>query len=419
MLDLETEVVRHIFFTGYMGIRKTNITPDLFDLDQNLDEERNKKLLRTQSLVSWLNGYYDEFRKTPTAEVITSEFTWTLDDEYQEQPETEIEYLAEKLKVRYAKTVQRRSVMELAQADPEEFSNLYIKGSRKVYDVMSSNDFAVQGEDVFGIIEHQRKRVLENKNLGVSLGFLEISSWTGGVRPGHLAVLAALPKRMKTWVLIKAWLSQSLAGEAPVFATLELSKEETVGRVLCLMSGVPYNSFYRGQLLPYQWKDIEEAGREFAKFKGAIIEPPLGNRFVSSLLYEAERYDASSIIIDQFSFLQWSAPHNKENEGYKEIVYDLKNSALIYDLPIYMAAQLNRLSVEDDEFPIAQHLGLTRSLEEASDLIMGIKSNDALKEEHQIMLGVVEARHCESGPKARWTIQYDFFNTTRFDLHEV
>lgn len=416
MLDLELELVRHITSNGYDALRPYNLRSELYDLD---DKERNPNVVNVQSLLSWLHDFFDEHKGSPSNPVMFSEFPWLVEDKYQESPETEIDYLAQKIRNRYAKTLQRRQLRLLANASPEEYARLYTEGSRKIYNAVADNTFVIRGDDVFGVVEYQKKRVEESKTLGVSLGFKAVTDWTGGVRPGHLAVLAALPKRFKTWFLIKAYLEQAMAGEAPVLFTLELSKEEITGRILCLISGVPYTRYYRGELMPNEWKAIESAAKVFARYRGAIVESPLGDRFVSSLLYEAERYEATSIIVDQFSFLQWSGNHFKENEGYKEIVYDIKNACLTYDLPWYMAAQLNRQSVEDDEFPIAQHLGLTRALEEASDLIMGIKSNDALREENQAMLGVVEARHCEAGPKARWTVQYEFRNKTEFETHEV
>jgi hypothetical protein len=47
---------------------------------------------------------------------------------------------------------------------------------------------------------------------------------------------------------------------------------------------------------------------------------------------------------------------------------------------------------------------------------MGIKLNDALREENKIMLGVIEGRHCESGKKARWVIEHNLNTATTFEL---
>lgn len=420
MIELDTEVVRHIFAENYPALRSMNVTTELFSLDTE-DEDEQDVLIRTKSLLNFVEDYWRNFDKTPPASVVFEEFPWTEEDYFSVEPETEPGYLSERLRKRYVKHLQRKQVWELATASPEEFAEVYVTGSRKVFQAMSTGENVVTGGQAFDVIEWQRKRVEEGKTLGESLGFPEIDAWTGGIRPGHLAILAALPKRMKTWNEIAAWVSQARAGKRPYFSNLELSNEELVGRILCFLAGdISYTRYYRGELLPHEWKRIGQAAEEFKSFDGAVVSKlPPGNRFVSSILLEAEKYDSTCIIVDQFSYLQPVTEFRDEHRGYKEVIYDIKNACMNFDLCWYMAAQLGRQSVGDDDFPIAQHLGLTRAVEEVSDLIMGIRTNDALKEERQIEFGVIESRHCESGPKARWIIEHDLYTKTKFEIRDV
>jgi replicative DNA helicase len=415
LLDLELETIRHITNGNFTELRAANVTPDLFSLDTQVPTEQDK-LLKVKALLGFAEQHGSK------GSLMLDEFPWleANEDDYLVEPETEIPYLANKLRKRLASHIQRRYVWELANASPEDFVDLYVQGSRRVYQTMAEGSTIVDGSNAISVVENQKRRIEEKKTLGESLGFPVINEWTGGIRPGHLAILAALPKRMKTWFEVEAFVDQIRSGKNPILFTFELDVDEMTGRVLCRMAGdVSYTRYYRGQLLPQEWKRVERAVEEFQDLGGKIVDINHGNRYVSSLLLEADRHQATCVIVDQFSYLQSVQFYGQEHQGYKEIIYDIKSACKAWDLPWYMAAQLNRQSVAEDDFPIAQHLGLTRAVEEVSDLIMGIKLNDALKEEHKIMLGVIEGRHCESGPNARWTIEHDLYNATKFELQEV
>jgi hypothetical protein len=414
LVDLELETINHIVSGNYSKLRSANITPDLFALDTDVPEEQDK-LVRVRSVLGYMESYWHTYKKEPPSRVLWDEFPWF--EEEAAEPEMDIPYLAEKLRKRLAKHLQRKHVWALANASPDEFVDLYVQGSRQVYQTMAADDEVIDGSNSMSVIEHQKKRIEEKKTLGESFGFKEIDDWVGGIRPGHLVIIAALPKRMKTWFEVEAFVHQIRVGRNPIFFSFELDVEEMTGRILCRMAGdVSYIRYYRGELLPNEWKKVEQAAEEFLDLKGKIINLPHGNRFVASMLLEADRYDASCVIVDQFSYLQPVQSFANEHQGYKEIIYDIKNACKIWDLPWYMAAQLGRQAVAEDDWPIAQHLGLTRAVEEVSDTIMGIKLNDALREENKIMLGVIEGRHCESGKKARWVIEHNLNTATTFEL---
>lgn len=400
-MDIELELVRHIAAGHYKTLRKAyTFTPDL------LGDTGGVAKLKA------VCNFADEH--SVSEKILRHEFSW-LEDEHFDDPETDMGYLIRVIKDRYVSTVNRGIVLELAEAEPSELQGIYVRGMREIQRIMSNNTRSVTTQDFGDVLDEVYQRHRDGKNIGVSLGFPDIDEHTGGIKPGHLSILAALPKRMKTWFLIKAFIAQAEAGENPILFSLELSYQEVVQRIACLLSKVSYSRMVSGNLDIVERKLLSKATEKARSLNGTITQPGLGERLVSHLFLEADRKEATSLLIDQFSFLSPVGNHFKENEGYKEIIYDLKNMAVAYDLPIYMAAQLNREQTNDD-FPIAQHLGLTRAVEEASDLIMGIQINSSMREDHTAHLGVVEARHCESGPQARWRVEYSFKTDTSFEV---
>lgn len=393
-MNLDREVILHIIEGEIEFLRAENVNLSLLE-----DVE-------TKSLFSYALGYLEKNGNPPSLTVLAEEFPdLTLEED--EKSETDVPYLAEKLRDRYVRNNKQEILKELNSAPPTEFVEKMSDISSRLWLVTSKEDNKVSIQNFKEVIERKQQSILENQHIGHTFGFNGLDKYTGGVRAGHLAVFAASPKRFKTWFLINAFIEQLRAGERPIFFTLELSADELMERVLCLISGVSYNDFYRGTLMPKSWKRLEKAAEEFASIagNGLVVQPPLDKRTIDSFNQEVKRHSASCVLVDQLSFVQWTGNHFKENEGYKEIIYDMKNSATGYKIPWIINAQMNRENDESAEMPRAQQLGLTRAIEEASDLVMILRRTQEMKDEGKVQLVITEARHCDSGHKIFYKVE--------------
>ena len=252
-----------------------------------------------------------------------------------------------------------------------------------------------------------------NVEKGASYGFDALDRLTGGAKKGHLSILAARPKRYKTWIGLKAFVEQQKQGLAPVFFNLELSDVEIYQRLVCLVTGTSFAKMKHGTTSEAEWLRIDERMEDF-KSRGPayIISPPYEKRTVDDLILEVQRLQAGSVIIDQLSYLQWKGNVQREDQGFRQVVHAMKNAAIKLEMPWYCIVQFNREAANLEEMAGADKVGLTRSIEETCDIMIGLHRTKAQMEDNEVELGIVEARHCSSAHN--WTIDVDLNNSTSF-----
>jgi DnaB helicase-like protein len=403
-LDLTNELERHLLVPdNALRLRSLGVSPELlFDNEQ-----------RAKGLLEFVLIYIEETGRPPTQAV--------LRDEYGElselPPETEPAYLVDRLKVRYAEARRKDIVRELgAEKDPDEFRTKLLDHGQDLWRLTATNDYAVSSDDYRVMLDQIQQNIALGRHKGITYGFPEVDLHTGGARRTHLTFLAASPKRFKTWVLLKAFIEQRRQGETPVFFTLELSQEEIWQRIMAMLSGVSFVRLTRGEMSKSDWAWVDRCLNEFKDLGPAhVIASPYDKRTVNDIVLEAKQRGATSVLIDQLSYLHGTGKQYRQDEVYREIVHNLKQTANKENVPFYVACQLNRTASGQDEIT-AQMTGLTRAIEETCDTLLGLVRTEEMMCENWVQLRVVEARHCESGPNARWSIHHELSSRTAFTI---
>ena len=258
--------------------------------------------------------------------------------------------------------------------------------------------------------------IIHNKYKGYSVGFSQIDKYTGGLKPGYLAFLAARPKRMKSFFLIQAFIEQIKQGYTPVFFTLELTHKEIMNRFMCMVSGYPWDKAQRGEFSSSKdWDMIEKTWLNFTEEYGKafVIQPKADERSVSQLMLLAEKNDCDSIFISQLKYITPVRNYHNSHEQYAEIVIDLKNQAVKTgsERPIYVEAQFNReaQSVKElQDLDLAQ-LGLTDAIGQTADVVYSIVQSQDMYNSGIAEMGIVEARN---HGKTSWMFESEFKKNT-------
>ena len=373
----------------------------------------------TRSIVQFAIHHLEKHGEAPSPTVMVEEFGNALSTLFPEgeipEPETEIGYIVDKLKDRYVRGAHADIVRELAglRADPDGFINSLVQEGNRLWKISNDGHGTISNADYKEVIERHQLAMLEGRFNGITYGFSDIDTHTGGARKGHVTYLGALPKRFKTWIQLQGFIEQRKAGETPVLFTLELSPDEIWYRIFCMLSGVSYTDYITGSLMKREWNKIDKAAEEFKALGPAYVrQSPLDKRKVGDILQDAQRFDATSVLIDQLSYLEPSKPHFKDHEGYREICHDIKLLATKSDIPFWVNCQLNREAANLKEMASAQNAGLTRAIEETCDLFLGLYRNEDMIERSQVQIGVIEGRHCPS--MAQWMVNVELQESTKF-----
>jgi replicative DNA helicase len=372
-------------------------------------------------MLTFTTFYLRETGRAPSVDVLLEEFGDAVlervggDDT---STVTEIEYLIDRFKSRYIEIKREAIVRDIAsKRDPNEFVEALAAHNREMFLASTSGDYIVSQDTHKLETAYLIDQMAQGFRQGITYGFPQLDLHTGGSKRNHLTFLVASPKRFKTFIALNAFIEQRRAGEIPVFHTLELSKAEIWSRALCMLSGVSFTKFDRGQLMKADWKKIEQAEEEFSALGPFyIVEPAYDKRKVSDLLLEAQKVDATTIIVDQLNYIQSAGNYFKENEKYREIVQEMKLSAGRHNIPWMCLGQFTREASSLEEMATPDMIGLTRAITETSDLVLGLHRNEEMKEDSIVQIGVMEGRHCESGRSARWNIKVDLWNQTSFRI---
>ena len=136
----------------------------------------------------------------------------------------------------------------------------------------------VQADDVLEstIDDLQRKLESDGSLSGVPTGFHELDNLSGGLQGSDLIILAARPGMGKTALVLNMASNAMFAGKNVAIFTLEMSKEQLMGRVLAAVSRVDSSRLRKGDLSDEEQDRLMEGARRIYERKEgfAIDETP-------------------------------------------------------------------------------------------------------------------------------------------------
>lgn len=406
LFDLEQELINHLAVRESLEF----VIRDGLSLDTIYNPKR-------KAIIAFAEHYFNETKQAPAPVVLETEFT-DLDII---EPETSVEWIVSKLRERY----QKNQVEELAygigdRIDTPALAIDYLQGKlNEIQRNSATSKHIWQAGDFPLFLENLQDQILDGQYQGLPIGFTAIDNFTGGLKPGYLAFLAARPKRQKTFFMIKAFIEQKRAGYKPIFFTLENTEKEIMLRLSCMISGYPWDLAQRGIIDAQGWKVLRAAWEQFdALGPHTISRPPMDQRTVASMMLEADKVEADSIILSQFKWIQPQTYYNRpDHEKYAEIVMDLKAAASRAgsERPLLVEAQLNREgdSIEDFMDMGLGQLGLTDAIGQVSDVVYALYQNKDMRAQGHTQFGIIEARNHD---KHNWYIRSEFKNKTSMEL---
>jgi len=212
--------------------------------------------------------------------------------------------------------------------------------------------------------------------VGVKTGFKHIDYLLGGLKPQQLIIIAARPSMGKTALALNMMRNMAM-NDVPVgYFSLEMSKDELVGRLMCTDSGVEGRKMEQGRVNEIEWKNITRSTGHISQL-GIYINDEAGIT-LGSMKAKARKMihdnKVEVLIVDYLGLMKVSK-HFKGSryEVVSEIVRELKNLAKDLDIPVIALSQLSRnLESRTDRRPIMSDLRESGEIEQAADVIMMI-----------------------------------------------
>ena len=216
----------------------------------------------------------------------------------------------------------------------------------------------------------------------------------GGFAGGETIIIAARPGIGKTSLAMQIGMHNGRRHRPGLFVSLEMTRLELVGRVLCGVGDVDGRDVRAGRIGPETRAKLTAAAREVAELGVWIWDPPsakIGDIMARARLAKL-KHAVEWIVVD---YVQLIDPGKETNPRLSTGIASrrLKTLAKELDVPVFILAQLNREA--DKTTPTLAHLKESGDLEQDADAVLMIH-----EEEGRYQVIVAKHRHGERGKVA-------------------
>jgi replicative DNA helicase len=261
---------------------------------------------------------------------------------------------------------------------------------------------------------------------GVATGLADLDSYTAGLQPSDLIIVAGRPSMGKTSFALGLGLHAALSDRTPVAVfSLEMSKEQLVTRMLCSEGRIDSTRMRGGFLTEEDWPKLARAA-------GKLSEAPMfiddsGSVTVLEVRAKCRRLAAERqlglVIIDYLQLMRGSANAQSREQEISEISRGLKALAKELNIPVIALSQLNRgLEQRTEKRPVLSDLRESGAIEQDADVIMFIYRDEVYNQETpdrgiaEIIIG--KQRNGPIGvAKSRFFHEYTRFENLSEDEH--
>ena len=273
-------------------------------------------------------------------------------------------------------------IVGMTYAGEDEPTAILNKAEQMVLDVsgqtQSESSFAPIGEVVLSNLD--KLNALQQHDgaiTGVPTGFKDVDHVFNGLQKSDLILVAARPAMGKTaFTLNIAQNVTMLYDKTVAFFSLEMGKEQLVGRILSSVAGVSSEKLRRANMDPADWEKVIAAADRMSKSKLFIDDTPgLTVQDMRSKLRRLKvEHGLDLVIVDYIQLMQGrnggKGSENRQQE-VSEISRNLKLIAREFNVPLIALSQLSR-SVESrpDKRPVVSDLRESGSLEQDADIVI-------------------------------------------------
>ena len=273
-------------------------------------------------------------------------------------------------------------IVGMTYAGEDEPTAILNKAEQMVLDVsgqtQSESSFAPIGEVVLSNLD--KLNALQQHDgaiTGVPTGFKDVDHVFNGLQKSDLILVAARPAMGKTaFTLNIAQNVTMLYDKTVAFFSLEMGKEQLVGRILSSVAGVSSEKLRRANMDPVDWEKVIAAADRMSKSKLFIDDTPgLTVQDMRSKLRRLKvEHGLDLVVVDYIQLMQGrnsgKGSENRQQE-VSEISRNLKLIAREFNVPLIALSQLSR-SVESrpDKRPVLSDLRESGSLEQDADIVI-------------------------------------------------
>lgn len=245
---------------------------------------------------------------------------------------------------------------------------------------------------------------------GITTGKKALDNVMGGFMPQDFVIIAGRPSMGKSAVALNLALGASIKQDAKVaFFSLEMSKNQCMGRVVSMYSKIPLKNLKQGRLSDEEWSKFIAVSNDLSKLNLYIYDDVLN---LSTIINKCKKLKIQKgldiVFIDYIqNVCDDSIKGDNRSRELSIISRTLKLLAKELNITIVALSQLSRASeARIDHRPIMSDLRESGALEQDADVVIGVYRDgyynvDEYKDKLELI--VLKNRNGETGTlKFKW-----------------
>ena len=221
----------------------------------------------------------------------------------------------------------------------------------------------------------------------------------GGFRPAEMVVIGARPSVGKSSLLLYSALHAAADGKKALYISAEMPIRQNAVRALAAVSGVEMRQFSHAERLTDAQR--REALRGLEAYGAGNIHQYMQTSIrvpdVRRLALNMRRSGGlDAIYIDYLGLLRSERESENTNARISDISRAIKALACELQIPVIVAAQLNRNAARQDEEPMLHELRDSGSIEQDADIVLLLHALDSLnsdRDERKLLLILAKQRN--------------------------
>lgn len=278
---------------------------------------------------------------------------------------------------------------------------------------LSDNDFKKQvnfSDDLCDYLNYIEEVYKKGGDItGITTGKKALDNLIGGFVPQDFIIIAGRPSMGKSAVALNLALSASLKEGARVaFFSLEMSKNQCMGRFISMSSKVPLKNLKNGRLTDGEWSEVLKVSNTLSNLNFYVFDDMLS---LSTIINQCKKLKIQKgldiVFIDYIqNVCDTSIKGDNRTRELSVISRTLKLLAKELNITIVGLSQLSRAAEGRNEHrPIMSDLRESGALEQDADVIIGVFREGYYSEEdkEKLELIVLKNRNGETGTlEFRW-----------------
>ncbi|MBS3733505.1 MAG: replicative DNA helicase [Phycisphaerae bacterium] len=215
---------------------------------------------------------------------------------------------------------------------------------------------------------------------GLASGYHELDELTSGFQSGDMVILAARPSMGKTSILLNMVEHAAVVDQRPVaFFSLEMSQEQVAQRLLAAHARFDLRQLRRGMIGDEAWVHLQNSAGPLYEAPVFVDDSPMLT--VLELRAKCRRlksqHDIEAVFLDYMQLMSYAGRADSRQQQISEISRGIKALGRELDIPIIVAAQLNRSPTDRPTHrPRMSDLRESGSLEQDADVVMLLHNED-------------------------------------------